>query len=174
MKKAFLLLTFAGIFIYYANAQKIDKVNNFNRFADEKLNKYLDLNQIVTNKKTSVKSTVWEWDTILTYDTLGLFQRHIQTYDANGQILTYLKEDWLSNTWENSYKSASTYDVNGNKLTFISSKWLNNAWENLLKLTETYDIDGNNLTNLFENWQNNAWVNFNILQSYKKINNITS
>lgn len=134
------------------------------------------------------ESMIWRWDTILTYDTIGLTTRYIQTcdnhgiilyqtieqwqtntwvnswrysytYDANGHIQTYLDEVWQSNMWVNYWHAIYTYDAHGNIMTVVDQFWQSNAWVNSTRFTNTYDSLGNILTGLREQWQTSAWVN---------------
>ena len=106
------------------------------------------------------KSLTWNWDTIVTYDTIGLYQRHIQTFDLNGNVLTYCMQQWETNAWVNDWRNTYTYDANGNMLTSLGEEWQNNAWVNDYRWTYTYDANGNMLTDLRERWQTNVWVNY--------------
>lgn len=126
--------------------------------------KHLENNILPThNKKLNLlnsKSLVWRWDTIITFDTLNsTFQRLIQTFDAHGNVLIRLKENWKNNSWVDTLRYTFTYDVNGNMLTDLWELWQTNAWVNKSRFTFTYDATGNMLTDLSELWQTNAWVN---------------
>jgi len=106
------------------------------------------------------KSVCWNFDTIVTFDAgNNPLQRHTQTFDANGNMLTGIEERWQINSWVNYYKRTCTYDTNGNKLTDLRENWQINAWVNDSRSTFTYDANGNMLTILYEGWQNNTWVN---------------
>jgi hypothetical protein len=52
--------------------------------------------------------------------------RDTYTYDANGNRLTKLKEQWQTNAWVNDYRDTYTYDANGNSITGKIEKWQNN------------------------------------------------
>ena len=52
----------------------------------------------------NAKSLTWNWDTIITYDTVGLYQRFIQTFDLNGNVINQCTQQWQTNAWVNSYK----------------------------------------------------------------------
>jgi hypothetical protein len=55
---------------------------------------------------------VWKWDTLKIYNTSDtLMYRLIKTFDTNGNVLTYLTENWLNNTWVNISKETYTYDA---------------------------------------------------------------
>jgi uncharacterized Zn ribbon protein len=103
---------------------------------------------------------IWNFDTIITYDTVGLQQRLTQTFDIQGNALIQLTEQWQTNAWVNDFKFTLAYDTNGNMLTRLIQNWQTNEWANQMKYTYTYDGNGNVLTYLMEQWQNNAWVNF--------------
>ena len=109
----------------------------------------------------NTKSLVWNWDTIITYDTSNaLYKRYTQTLNTQGNVLIKLIEQWQTNTWVNGYRHTYTYDANGNRLTVLGELWQTNAWVNDWRGTFTYDANGNLLTYLREHWQTNAWVNY--------------
>jgi len=114
----------------------------------------------LTQNKLSSKSLIWNWDTIITYDTLNVKQQRLtQTFDANYNVLSLLIEQWLSNAWTSLYRYSYTYDINGNILIEFVEEWQSNIWVNYTRNTYTYDISGNILTKLYEQWQSNAWAN---------------
>jgi len=75
------------------------------------------------------KSLTWNWDTIITYDTLGLYRRLIRIFDINGNVLIELTETWQSNAWVNSSRYTNTYDANGNSITGKTEEWLSGNWK---------------------------------------------
>ncbi len=75
------------------------------------------------------KSLTWNWDTIITYDTLGLYRRLIRIFDINGNVLIELTETWQNNAWVNGVRSTYTYDANGNSITGKYEVWQSGNWE---------------------------------------------
>ena len=69
-----------------------------------------------------------------------------------------IEKKWQDNAWVNNCRYTSTYDANGNQLTYLREDWQNNAWVNDYRYTSTYDANGNRLTGLREDWRNNEWV----------------
>ena len=106
------------------------------------------------------KSLTWNWDTVVTYDTLGLRHRFIQTFDLKGLVLNQYFQQWETVAWVNDSRYTYSYDTNGFLLTLLIEEWQTNEWVNDLRLTFTYDASGNMLTELYERWQTNEWVNF--------------
>ena len=108
------------------------------------------------------KSIVWQWDTIVTYDTLNnLLERHTQTFDGAGRVLIQKIEQWQSNAWVNSSKNNYTYDNSGKILTILSQQWQTSTWVNYRRYTYTYIMVVEiKLPEIYEQWQSNAWVNY--------------
>jgi len=98
------------------------------------------------------RELIWNWDTIITYDTVGLYERYIQTFDPNGNTLTRTTQIWQNNDWENDTRKTNTYDANGNILTTLNEVWESGSWDNYTRGTFTYDPNGNMLTDLYEQW----------------------
>ena len=81
------------------------------------------------NTKTNFSkpnSLHWSWDTIITYDTLGLMQRLTQTFDIQEHVLTQLTEQWQLNTWVKSARITFSYGANGIMLTSLAEQWIIN------------------------------------------------
>ena len=158
MKKHYILLL-AICIMSIANAQQKNQklpqsVNeNINKISDNHKSDYLKS----TNPNAS-KAVIWNFDTIIAFNTSDQVQKITQTFDNYGNILMYKIEDWLNNTWINYSKNTYTYDASGNMLSEIIEYWQNNTWQNNYRYTYTYDANGNMLTVLIESWQNNAWV----------------
>jgi YD repeat-containing protein len=79
------------------------------------------------------------------------------TYDANGNMLTYLLEDWSNGQWMFHQRSTFTYDANGRMLSDLF-EWANGVWVYPSRITYTYDVDGKMLASLGERW-NGQWMN---------------
>jgi hypothetical protein len=101
----------------------------------------------------------WRWDSIFTFDLYGGLGRYSRTFDANGNSLTELEQEWQISTWVDQSRYTYTYDANGNTLTGLHELWETNAWLNESKITLSWDANGNMLTFMQENWQSGAWVN---------------
>jgi len=86
-------------------------------------------------------------------------RRYTYTYDANGYRLSEMSEYWLNNQWVYDYRYSLVYNAHGNILTYISQYWSINQWVNDVRSTYMYDANGKPLTNLEERWENNQWVN---------------
>lgn len=67
-------------------------------------------------KNKGQKSHTWNWDTIVIYNTAGLFTyRYTQTFDSTGKVLTRQIENCYNNVWTLMDRFIFAYDVNGNK-----------------------------------------------------------
>ena len=104
------------------------------------------------------KAVVWKWDTITTYTVLDTLYRLIQTFDMNGNILTYFIEVVNNNAWVVLWRHTYINDVNGNILSdLFETKDTSNNWINSTRTTCTYNANGQLLTKLTEGWYNNTW-----------------
>ena len=67
------------------------------------------------------KSLVWNYDTLIAYDTNNaLYQRYVRTYNNNGKILTETTANWMLNEWQDGSRDTYTYDANGNNTEIIN------------------------------------------------------
>ncbi len=88
----------------------------------------------------------------------------IKSYDDAGNMLSYLKKEYVAGNWENVSITTNTYDDNNNKLTQVDQLWDNGIWQNEYQLFYTYDDWGNMLTVLGQYpdsitvWVNNKWT----------------
>jgi len=135
------------------------------------------------------KSLIWQWDTIIAYDTSNLSQRLTRTFDANGNAIIQMIDYGNNGSWYNGNKDSMSYDMNGNMLTDytwwadtnniltfysratftynlsgkvltqLNEVWQSNTWVNSVRYSYTYDGNGNMLTETRESWQTNVWVN---------------
>ena len=96
-------------------------------------------------------------DTVIAYST-GYTKRYTYTYDASGNMLTELWENWNVTQWVSDYRSSYTYDASGNMLTRLQEVWNVTQWVNASRSTYTYDAGGNRLTDLEERWDGTQWV----------------
>jgi hypothetical protein len=99
-------------------------------------------------------------DTMIVYTTNDT-ARQTYTYDASGNILTYLEENWGGTQWVHSRRWTNTFDGSGNMLTVLRQHWDGTQWVDIYRLTFTYDASGNELTRLSEDWDGAQWVNSN-------------
>jgi hypothetical protein len=79
-------------------------------------------------------------------------------YDANGNLLTNVTEQWSNGQWVSDSRTKSTYDANGYFLTNVTEQWSNGQWVGQYRLTDTHDANGKELTSLNEVWSNGQWV----------------
>ena len=167
MKKSILFTVLAFMTCFVFAQQQPDKIltgRNKSHIANPAQWQYLGKDQMPVHAKrpdlSGPKSLIWKWDTIITYDTLsGFIERHTQTFDINGNVLTRLIEQWQTNIWVNSCRYTYTYDGSGNMLTLLYEQWQTGTWVNDWRKTFTYDGNGNMLPLLGEDWQTNTWVN---------------
>jgi hypothetical protein len=83
--------------------------------------------------------------------------KYIWTYTPEGFEETYIRQAW-QNGWKNQNGEVKTYDASGNLLTSIQQNWVNNAWENATRTTN-YFTPTNLKSNEYKAlWINNAWV----------------
>ncbi|MEI8204256.1 MAG: T9SS type A sorting domain-containing protein [Bacteroidota bacterium] len=103
------------------------------------------------------KWSTWQWDTILTYDTSGIYVRYTQTFDAAGNVLSILEEIWQNNSWMKNERHVYAYDDRGNVHFDLDEFWFNETWNYHSLYTYVYNGSRNNLTCLWEFWQANKW-----------------
>ena len=62
----------------------------------------------------------WVWDTIITYDTTGPYERITQSFDIQGKVISQVTELWLANTWVN-YEKVTPRSFSGTSIIELSS-----------------------------------------------------
>jgi hypothetical protein len=92
---------------------------------------------------------VFLWSALATY-----------TYDANGNMLSYLLQTSANGQWTNLTIDTYTYDAKGKMLTDWSKGWTNGAWMNGSLYTYTYDTNENLVNELIQEWLNGLWTNY--------------
>ncbi len=85
--------------------------------------------------------------------------KELYSYDANGNLLTKLIQNWENGSWVNWLKSIYTYNTNGLLLIRLTQVWTNDTWVNYWIYTHNYDNNSNLLTSLLQSWQNESWLN---------------
>lgn len=94
------------------------------------------------------------------------------TYDNAGNMLTNLLETWNDGQWVNSSRSSKVFDQMGNMLEDFQETWKDGQWVNSMRFTFTYDNEGNNLTSQVESWQEEQWVKlFQVNYTYDQYGN---
>ena len=156
MKKIYILL---AIFFAFnsTNAQNRQHTD----YSIKSINTSIDKNKSGKNQFNSYKTDTELLDTIIIYNTSNeLLYRETRSFDAAGNILNNLGENWINGLWINSIRHLFTYDVNGNLLTELDKSYNNDStWIRNQRYTYTYDANGKELSFLFEVWLNNSWVN---------------
>ena len=83
--------------------------------------------------------------------------KYISTFDAQGNVITYLSMSYLNANWQNYAQSENTYDNHNNLTGIISKKWMNNDWENTDGNDYSYDTDDHLTRSVTLDWLNNQW-----------------
>ena len=109
----------------------------------------------ILQKKNSLGSFIYKPILAICDDTI----RGSYTYDANGNLLTYLTETWQLGNWINVGRITNTYDISGNMIITLSEIMDNGNWRGQDKTTYTYDNLGNMLTAIYQSYSLNDWVN---------------
>jgi hypothetical protein len=169
MKKSIYISIIFLFFALFSNAQKDYNYNNIfvpgiDHFTKPMQNSVKDVFPFSENNSKLLDKDVliWNWDTIVTYDTLNaILERRLQTFDTKGNVLTKTIEKRLSNSWVSDKKYTYSYDADSRLQNTLYQSWLNNSWSNHESYTYYYDISGFLTTYLYEEWQNNSWVNAN-------------
>ncbi len=98
-------------------------------------------------------------DSLFKYSINFGSQKIIYTYDANGNQLIWLQQQWVINKWTNAKRIVKTFDANGNNLTETGQLWQNNAWKNDHVLNRTFNTSSNLMHIVRQVWINSSWVN---------------
>jgi len=99
-------------------------------------------------------------DSVIVTKENGDKEKHIYTYDSNGNTISELHESWDGSQWVNGARYTYTLDSNGNSTSYLYEQWDGNQWLNSSKYTYTYDSNGNMTFELIEIWEESQWVNF--------------
>ncbi|HTO14854.1 MAG TPA: T9SS type A sorting domain-containing protein [Edaphocola sp.] len=117
-----------------------------------------------------------------------LYERTINTFDANGNVTesigrnkiggvwendykyvyTFINnkiteqvyQNWDAGTWENSSKEVSAYDTNGDLVEFSELSWSSGAWKNDYNYIYQYDANGNCIVQIERNSSGSSWENY--------------
>ena len=118
----------------------------------------------------------YRWDTITNgWENQVNWKMINFVYDANHNLISYVYQSWVGNTWVNSGKNTFTYDANNNQTSVLSQYWSGSAWVNNSLYTFTYDANNNQTSKLYQTWSGSAWVNFRqYTYTYDANNNQTS
>lgn len=87
--------------------------------------------------------------------------KSLMTNNSSGQILTQINLLWNGSSWDSS-RTTNTYDANGNMLMTIGENYSSGSWVLSSKRVNTYDTS-NYLTNQIDlNWNSgtNSWENY--------------
>ncbi|HLV41153.1 MAG TPA: T9SS type A sorting domain-containing protein [Brumimicrobium sp.] len=136
----------------FANPQgKIDelKLSNY----------YHPTSQIHTSMLADSLESKYIWDNL--QSQLNNWYTAENTWDANGNIVSYIHKSPNGANWENSTTTNYTYNSDSQIIEVLEQNWTNSVPENRYNTLCTYDGDGNNVENLSKEWDNvnNVWVN---------------
>ena len=124
-------------------------------------------NQIFENSATleanlqlpSPKAVVWNWDTIVAFDTLNNLMRLTRTYNSNGYANIGIKQLAQGTAWVNSQRILYLYDANWNLDTLLTQTWISSTstWYNSEEHTYTFDGNGRILTDIWAIYASGTW-----------------
>jgi len=108
---------------------------------------------------TAALLPVYVCDSAISYSTTGEQQKTRFAYDANGNILLELIQDWNTGygVWVNNSQTLYTYDATGKKLSMLFHIWDTNIgnWVDFYQSIYTYDSCGNMLSEIFQELDTN-------------------
>ena len=107
---------------------------------------------------TTLEYCYYDWDT-LTISWLNNLRMTV-SYDANGNQIERISQNWDGSSWVNSSRYTYTYDANGNNIEYIYQIWDGSSWVNNLRHTYTYDVSGNQIEYIWQNWDGSSWENY--------------
>lgn len=81
------------------------------------------------------------------------------SYDANGNLTTYLEQKWTANAWTNYSRDSYTYTAQNKVATKINERWNSGNWNVLNRYSYTYNSAGYETLLLVEGWDNTNWFN---------------
>lgn len=81
-----------------------------------------------------------------------------RSYNANGQILSILKQSWQNDLWTDSILTTYTYDSNGLNTHKLVENWIDGQWISQYQEFNTYDMNGNRVHYLKQLWENDQWT----------------
>jgi len=172
MKLAKTFLLFVTVFFISTNifSQREDVLERIKRiphnpninFPDETLTKDAFLN--AKQKRTSKINVLVDYevvDSIVSTFSDGKIKKYKFGFNSNGNMTSYLIENWDGTNWVNSARRTYTYDSNKNLITDLSETWSGTNWVNTFRYTHTYDSSGNVTSDLRENSYGGVLVNSN-------------
>ena len=114
-----------------------------------------DSRQTVTEQNASTFiSIVEDWDgTNWINDS-----RSSTEFDANGRLISQLRQNWDGSDWVNRDRSSFTYNSNGYRTSFLSEEWNGTEWVNVQRYSYTFDANGLRTSWLFEHWDGSNWI----------------
>ncbi|MCF6269456.1 MAG: hypothetical protein L3J41_07090, partial [Melioribacteraceae bacterium] len=114
-------------------------------------------------------------DSVLVKNTNSPLKKYTYTYDSNGNMISYLYENWDGANWVNNKRYVYTYDSNGNMTSYFYESWYNTNWVNDRRYAYTYDSNGNMTLYLYERWNGVDWINGSrYTYTYNSNGNMTS
>ena len=110
-------------------------------------------NQVIT-------VTNFKWATVNSVTGWYLNNKHVYTYDSQGNKATDFYSTYSTTTkiWTYSNKYEYTYDSNNDMLTNLYSTYKSSVWTYSKKYEYTYDGNGNILTNIYSTYKSNVWT----------------
>lgn len=101
-------------------------------------------------------------------------------YDSNNHLLSKTEQHWIPSGWENYSRITCTYDASGNQLSEVQEDWDNvsSSWINNTYLSYTYNALNKPITFLAQSWDtsllnwtngNRATLNYNTNNEYINI-----
>ncbi len=149
----------AGAWQYYS--EETNTYNAQHKVVEELHRNWMSSAWTNNSKKSYVYGTALGPDHMYFYLWSGTWdnQNHISyTYDAAGNILSEINQNWIAAVWENIMRTYKTYNSNNTMATFQRQMWDGSTWVNSQKYSYTYNSDNRLTETILEVWNGAAWL----------------
>ena len=116
--------------------------------------------EIQKGQKTMILDTSNLVERVIVYSKTDSTKRFSYFYDAMGNMISELSDEWAIDQWLNMNRYTNTYFSNGKINTKIFEIYQSGDWLKSHRYTYSYDSTGNLAKILDQNWKYGEWSNY--------------
>ena len=128
-KLLFLMIITSNLFSQQTDSKGVVK-NYLNESIHNLKKNEIFQNSFANNFTLFIPNSIALVDSAITYFDSSYYEKHLYTYNSNGNMISSFKKDWDGTQWVNSMQEFYEYDSSGNKTFYLIEVLNGSQWEN--------------------------------------------